>query len=122
LFTDFVEDAQLNWLYAHASAYIFPSLMEGFGLPGLEAMSHGTPVISSNSTCLPEIYGNAAHYFDPKSVDDMTRAITEVLGNEKLRQQLSISGYEQIKKYSWSKMAQQTAEVYKSVLITKTKK
>ena len=119
VFTDFVEDAQLNWLYAHASAYIFPSLMEGFGLPGLEAMSHGTPVISSNATCLPEIYGTAAHYFDPLSVDDITRAITEVLGNEKLRQKLSIAGYEQIKKYSWSKMAQQTAEVYKNILKTK---
>lgn len=121
VFTDFVEDAQLNWLYAHAAAYIFPSLMEGFGLPGLEAMSHGTPVISSNATCLPEIYGTAAHYFDPMDVNDMTRAITEVLGNNKLRQKLSISGYEQIKKYSWSKMAQQTVEIYKNVLKIKSK-
>jgi glycosyltransferase involved in cell wall biosynthesis len=116
LFTDFVEDNQLSWLYAHAAAYVFPSLMEGFGLPALEAMGHGTPVISSNATCLPEIYGKAAHYFDPYSVDDMTRAITEVLGNEKLRQKLSVSGYEQIKKYSWKKMAKQTLAVYKSVL------
>jgi glycosyltransferase involved in cell wall biosynthesis len=90
--------------------------MEGFGLPGLEAMGHGTPVISSNATCLPEIYGKAAHYFDPTSVDDMTRAITEVLGNEKLRQKLSIDGYEQIKKYSWKKMAEQTLKVYETVL------
>jgi glycosyltransferase involved in cell wall biosynthesis len=116
IFTDFAPDAQLNWLYAHATAYVFPSLMEGFGLPGLEAMGHGTPVISSNATCLPEIYGKAAHYFDPTDTDDITRAITEVLGNEKLRQKLSTDGYEQIKKYSWKKMAKQTLEVYETVL------
>lgn len=116
LFTDYVPDNQLNWLYSHATAYVFASLMEGFGLPALEAMGHGTPVISSNATCLPEIYGKAAHYFDPTNTDDMTRAITEVLGNEKLRQKLSIAGYEQIKKYSWKKMAQQTLKVYENVL------
>jgi glycosyltransferase involved in cell wall biosynthesis len=115
-FTDFVEDNQLNWLYSHASAYVFPSLMEGFGLPGLEAMGHGTPVISSNATCLPEVYGKAAHYFDPNSTDDIARAITEVLGNEKLRQKLSVDGYEQIKKYSWKKMAEQTFKIYEKVL------
>jgi len=116
LFTDFVEDDQLNWLYSHAGAYIFPSLMEGFGLPGLEAMGHGTPVVSSNATCLPEIYGKAAHYFDPLNVGDITRAITEVLGNETLRRDLSKRGYEQIKKYSWIKMAEQTHAVYEDVL------
>ena len=116
LFTDYVPDSQLNWLYSHATAYVFASLMEGFGLPALEAMGHGTPVISSNATCLPEIYGKAAHYFDPTNTNDMTRAITEVLGNEKLRQKLSIAGYEQIKKYSWKKMAQQTLKVYENVL------
>lgn len=116
LFTDYVDDAQLNWLYAHATAYVFPSLMEGFGLPALEAMVHGAPVISSNATCLPEVYGKAAHYFDPLNIDDIARAITEVLGNEKLQQQLSKSGYEQIKKYSWKKMAQQTLKIYKDVL------
>jgi len=115
-FTDFVEDAELNWLYSHATAYVFPSLMEGFGLPGLEAMGHGTPVVSSNATCLPEIYGTAAHYFDPTNSDDIARAITEVLGNEKLRRELSKSGYEQIKKYSWKRMAEQTHKVYTDVL------
>lgn len=116
LFTGFVSDKELNWLYAHSSAYVFPSLMEGFGLPGLEAMGQGTPVISSNATCLPEIYGDAAHYFDPNSTDDMVRAITEVLGNEKLQNKLATSGYEQIKKYSWKKMAQQTHAIYMKVL------
>ncbi len=116
LFTDFVEDDQLNWLYAHADAYIFPSLMEGFGLPGLEAMAHGTPVVSSNATCLPEIYGDAAKYFDPTNINEIARSITTVLSDEKLRTQLSTAGYQQIKKYSWKKMAQETHEIYQKVL------
>lgn len=116
LFTDFIEDDQLNWLYAHAAAYIFPSLMEGFGLPGLEAMSHGTPVISSNATCLPEVYGDAAFYFDPTDTHDIARAIHQVVNNEALRRDLSTKGYEQIKKYSWKKMAQQTHAIYAKVL------
>jgi len=116
LFTDFVPDDQLNWLFAHASAYIFPSLMEGFGLPGLEAMGHGTPVVSSNATCLPEIYGRAAHYFNPTDIHDMAKSIDEVLSNEKLRTQLSNAGFQQIKKYSWKKMAEQTLAIYKKVL------
>lgn len=119
LYTGFVSDQELNWLYTHAKAYVFPSLMEGFGLPGLEAMGQGAPVVSSNATCLPEVYGDAAHYFDPTSTPDMVRAITEVLGNEKLRQSLSKKGYEQIKKYSWKKMAQETHAIYLKVLRSK---
>ncbi len=115
-FTDFVEDEQLNWLYAHAAVYVFPSLMEGFGLPGLEAMLHGTAVVSSDATCLPEIYGDAAYYFDPLDVSDMARAIDEVLGSEPVRLELIKQGYKQVKKYSWKKMAQQTLEVYKDVI------
>lgn len=116
VFTDFVEDAQLSWLYAHAEAYIFPSLMEGFGLPGLEAMSYGTPVISSNATCLPEVYGQAAHYFNPIDTSDMAEAIDQVLSNDKLRTRLSKAGYKQIKKYSWKKVAKETHAIYTQVL------
>jgi len=119
LFTDFVPDNQLNWLYAHASAYVFPSLMEGFGLPGLEAMGHGTPVISSSATCLPEIYGPAAVYFDPKDTNDMLRSIDKVLLSETLQKELINNGFKQIKKYSWKKMAEQTHAVYMDVLKTK---
>jgi glycosyltransferase involved in cell wall biosynthesis len=120
LFTDFVPDDQLNWLYAHATAYVFPSLMEGFGLPGLEAMGHGLPVISSNATCLPEVYGDAAYYFDPKNTESMARAIDDVLSSEKIRQDLSKKGYQQIKKYSWKKMAEQTHAIYTKVLKSKS--
>jgi len=115
-FTGFLPDAQRDWLYANTSAYVFPSTMEGFGLPGLEAMGHGAPVISSNATCLPEIYGDAAHYFNPYDTDDITRAIDEVLTDEKLRKSLIQIGYEQIKKYSWLRMAEQTYSVYMNAI------
>lgn len=115
-FTDFIPNAQRDWLYTNTSAYIFPSLMEGFGLPGLEAMGYGAPVISSNTTCLPEVYGDAAHYFNPTDTDDMVRAIDEVLINKKLRDDLIEKGYKQLKKYSWVKTAKQTYEVYQKAL------
>lgn len=116
IFTDFVSDAELKWLYEHAEAYVFPSLSEGFGLPGLEAMVHGCPVVSSNATCLPEVYGDAAHYFDPNNIEDMASKISEVLKDKKLRTKLVKNGHKQVKKYSWSHMAEQTLEVYGQAL------
>jgi len=116
IFTGFVSEAQLKWLYLNCRAYIFPSLSEGFGLPGLEAMCHGAPVVSSNLTSLPEIYGDAALYFDPLDVDDMKTKILEVLNNSKLRDGLIEKGKNQIKKYSWQKMAEQTLKIYETVL------
>lgn len=116
LFTGYLPDTQRDWLYANTDAYIFPSTMEGFGLPGLEAMGYGAPVISSNATCLPEVYGDAAHYFDPKSIKDIALAIHDVLSNQKLRQSLITRGKEQIKKYSWKKTAEMTHEAYINAL------
>ncbi len=115
-FTDYVDDSELSWLYSHAEAYIFPSLMEGFGLPALEAMSYGTPVVSSNASCLPEVYEQAAHYFHPTDTSDIAEAIDQVLTDDKLRTRLSKAGYKQIKKYSWKKMAHETHELYEEVL------
>jgi glycosyltransferase involved in cell wall biosynthesis len=116
IFTDFVSDASLRWLYEHCRAYIFPSLSEGFGLPGLEAMLHGAPVVSSNATCLPEVYGDAAHYFKPLDVNDIARAITDVLEDERLRKQLIERGHKKAAEYSWKRMAEQTLAVYKKAL------
>ena len=115
-FAGFVPDDQLAWMYKQTEAYVFPSLMEGFGLPGLEAMTQGAPVVSSDKTCLPEIYGEAAHYFDPKNVKDIAKKIDEVLSSEKLRSDLRVKGYRQVKKYSWAKTAEQTLDVYKKAL------
>lgn len=116
LFTDFIDDAQRDWLYTQAATYVFPSLMEGFGLPGLEAMAYGAPVASSNATCLPEVYGDAAHYFDPRDTDDMARAINDLLTDEQLRSTLIEKGHTQVAKYSWRRMAEQTLAVYREAL------
>lgn len=116
IFTDYISDGQLKWLYEHCSAYIFPSLSEGFGLPGLEAMLHGAPVVSSNATCLPEVYGLAAHYFNPLDIDDMANKIKEVLANKTLRQSLIKAGYKQVAKYSWKVMAEETLKIYRKAL------
>jgi glycosyltransferase involved in cell wall biosynthesis len=117
VFTDFVSEGQLRWLYEHCQAYVFPSLSEGFGLPGLEAMAHGAVVVSSNATCLPEIYGQAAHYFDPLDVQAMSDAINEVLTNKSLRDRLSRAGISQVQKYSWQRMAEQTYDIYRQILL-----
>lgn len=116
VFTDFVSEGQLRWLYEHCAVYVFPSLSEGFGLPGLEAMMHGAPVASSNATCLPEVYGDAAHYFDPLSVPAIADAIEEVLTDKQLRGSLVDKGKVQAAKYSWRRMAEQTLAVYDTVL------
>lgn len=116
LFTGFVENAERDYLFKNCSVYVFPSLMEGFGLPGLEAMGYGAPVASSNATCLPEVYGDAAHYFNPNNTDGMARAITDILENTSLRNELIKKGYEQLKKYSWKRMAKQTYDVYMKAL------
>ena len=116
IFTGFVSEGQLRWLYENCQAYVFPSLSEGFGLPGLEAMIHGAPVISSNATCLPEIYGDAAHYFDPTDVNAMSKAINEVLTGPALRKQLTDNGKHRTTLYSWQRMATQTLEIYNSLI------
>ena len=115
-FLDFVSDEALSWLYQKADAYVFPSLSEGFGLPGLEAMQYKVPVISSDATCLPEVYEQAAHYFNGTDKDDMARAIHEVLSNQSLRQFLIEKGNQQILKHSWSELAQKTHQLYKQSL------
>jgi glycosyltransferase involved in cell wall biosynthesis len=115
-FTGFIPDNQRDWLYTHTNAYVFPSLMEGFGLPGLEAMGYGAPVASSSATCLPEVYGDAAHYFDPLDTNDMARAINDVLTNKKLRDSLIKKGFAQNRMFSWERMAKQTHTVYMNAL------
>lgn len=115
-FTGYVREGELRWLYENCAAYVFPSLSEGFGLPSLEAMIHGAPVVSSDATCLPEINGTAAHYFDPLNTEDMAKKINDVLTNDKLKKDLIKKGFEQAKKYSWQRMAEQTLKVYKKTL------
>lgn len=108
----FVPDEELMALYQEAEAFVIPSLLEGFGLPGLEAMALGLPVIASDASCLPEIYSKAALYFDPLNVEDMAKKIERVIGNKKIREKLIEKGYQQVKKYSWQEMAEETLKIY----------
>lgn len=116
IFTGFVSEGQLRWLYENCQAYVFPSLSEGFGLPGLEAMVHGAPVITSNATCLPEVYGNGALYFNPHDPDDIAAKISSVLDDKNQRQELIKKGSIQAAKYSWQATASQTLKLYQEVL------
>jgi len=119
IFPGYVPDADLAELYANALAYVFPSFYEGFGLPPLEAMARGLAVASSNKTCLPEILGDAALYFNPEDEVEMKNKIELVINDENLRASLRSRGYEQIKKYSWRECAEKTLEVYKNILFKK---
>jgi len=116
IFTDFVSDKELKTLYQNAVLYVFPSMCEGFGLPPLEAMNYGLPVISSNTTCLPEILGEAAVYFNPESIEEMAKKIKEVLEDKKMQQELILKGYERIKRYDWAKMAEETMKIYGRII------
>ncbi len=111
----FIDQAELPIFYNAADAFIIPSFYEGFGLIGLEAMSCGTPVISSNRTSLPEILGNAAVYFDPKKPEEMAEKINMVFSDKKLYNELRNNGFERIKKYSWNEMGKETFDLYKTV-------
>ena len=115
-FTGFIPDAQRDYLFTKTLAYVFPSLMEGFGLPPLEAMAYGTPVVSSNSSCMPEVLGDAAEYFNPLDVDNMAATIARVIGDETLRSEMIARGTIQVGKYSWRTMAEQTHAIYMRVL------
>jgi len=108
----FAPDAELAVLYKKAALYVFPSFMEGFGLPPLEAMAHGLPVVSSNASCLPEILGEAALYFDPRDKTAMLEAIKRGAADETLRAELRERGFCQIKKYSWRQCAEETLKIY----------
>jgi glycosyltransferase involved in cell wall biosynthesis len=115
IFADFVPDEHLEIVYREALLYVFPSLYEGFGLPPLEAMAKNIPVASSNASCLREVLGNAAIYFDPRGMAEMAETIEKAIADADLRNNLIAKGREQVKKYSWEKMAKETLEIYKKV-------
>lgn len=112
LFPGYVSDPELTWLYRHATAFAFPSLSEGFGLPPLEAMAHGLPVICSDATCIPEVCGDAAAYFDPSSPSDIARVIDEAVSNPAKLAEMRAAGLQQAARFSWDQMAAQTSAAY----------
>jgi glycosyltransferase involved in cell wall biosynthesis len=114
-FLGFVPIETLRAFYTSAAAFVFPSLYEGFGLPPLEAMACGTPVVTSNSSSLPEVVGDAAIIVNPENVFDIARGIREVLLDEVLRRRCVRLGLEQLKRFSWKQTAEQVVETYAQV-------
>ncbi len=114
-FLGFVPIDILRIFYDAAKVFLFPSLYEGFGLPPLEAMSHGTPVITSNTSSLPEVVGNAAVLVNPENVFEIQRALLRVLLDQPLREKLKTRGEEQARKFSWESSVSRMLEVFREV-------
>ena len=114
-FLGFIPIEMLRVFYDAAKIFVFPSLYEGFGLPPLEAMAHGTPVVTSNTTSLPEVVGNAAVLVNPENVFEIMHGLHRVLLDQPLREKLKQRGYEQVKRFSWDESARRILTVYKEV-------
>ena len=110
-FTGYVSDDELKKLYKKAKIFLFPSLYEGFGIPPLEAMASGTPVISSNVASLPEVCGDSAYYVNPYDVNDIAKGMETVLKDEELQKELVQEGLERVKLYSWEKSANKLIKI-----------
>jgi glycosyltransferase involved in cell wall biosynthesis len=108
-------DSHLAKLYRCSIAFVYPSLYEGFGIPPLEAMSCGTPVVASNCSSIPEVVGEAGLLFDSKSANDLADILLFLLDNSTERDRLIIKGYERAKAFSWEKTVAKTLDVYQSV-------
>jgi glycosyltransferase involved in cell wall biosynthesis len=115
-YVGYVTDSELKSLYKNAGCFVFPSLYEGFGLPPIEAMSVGCPVIVSNAASLPEVCGDAALYVDPYSPEDIAEKIKLLLSDDKLREELRRKGLERAKMFSWEKCAKEMLKVIEEVL------
>lgn len=113
------EDHVLGQLYAHATALVYPSLYEGFGLPPLEAMAHDCPVVTSNSSSMPEVVGDAGAYFDPLDIEEQAQAIESVVFDEQRRSELVAAGRQRLQIFSWERCAYETQAVYRMVLESK---
>ena len=109
-------DKTLAWLYKHAAAFVFPSRYEGFGIPPLEAMSLGCPVISSNTSSIPEVVGDAGEYFDPDDSESIRIAIESVLESSARRDELVMKGRARCAQFSWARCARETLSSYQSLV------
>ena len=109
-----ITDEVLDVIYMKSRAYVFASLYEGFGIPPLEAMSKNIPVISSDHSCMKEVLGSSAYFFNGRDEKEISEAMKKIMGDEELRKILIEKSLEQIKKYSWEKMAEETLKIYDS--------
>jgi glycosyltransferase involved in cell wall biosynthesis len=114
-FVGLVPDADLPHLYGAAACFVYPSLFEGFGLPLVEAMACGTPVISSDRTALPELVGTAGLLVDPESVDALAAAMARLLSDPDLARELGRRGIERSRRYTWTETARRTLAIYHEV-------
>jgi glycosyltransferase involved in cell wall biosynthesis len=112
IYKGFVPDSELGAYFSQATAFVFPSLYEGFGLPPLEAMQFGTVVVASRSSCLPEILQDSALFFDPRNKQDLVNKLEIIIKNSELKNKLIARGEELVKKYSWEDMARQIVKIY----------
>lgn len=115
LFINYVPQEDLPYLYSAARCLVYPSLYEGFGLPPLEAMACGCPVITSNTSSLPEVVGDAGVMINPHSIEEIAKAIDMVLSNENLRKEMIEKGLKQAQKFSWRKTAEEIYKVIKEI-------
>lgn len=111
-----VSEIELKKMYRHALAFVFPSLLEGFGFPLLEAMASGVPVIASKTSSIPEVIGDAGLYFDPNSEFELITAMEKILTGQSLRQTLIKKGADRVRQFTWSNCVEKTKKVYESVL------
>ncbi|MCA9981234.1 MAG: glycosyltransferase family 4 protein, partial [Anaerolineales bacterium] len=116
IFTGFANDADLPALYSGATLFLFPSLYEGFGLPLLEAMACGVPVIASDASCLPEVAGGAAVTLSPHNTAAWTEAMQALLDDPVLRAQMVMVGYKRVRDFSWEKSARKLINLYHQFL------
>ena len=116
IFAPHVPYQDLPWVYTAADMLVMPSLIEGFGLPVLEAMACGTPVVCSRAASLPEVAGDAAEYFEPSSVEDLAMAIERILRSSQFQTTLRSKGLERAKLFSWEEFARRHCEVYRQAL------
>ncbi len=112
IFIDFVSAENLNAVYSASDLFVFPSLSEGFGLPVLEAMASGTPVVTSNVTSMPEIGGNAVVTINPLDVSGLAEMINKILSDENLKRRMIESGLKRAPKFTWKKTAEETKNLY----------
>ena len=115
-FLGFVSIDVLRVFFDMAKVFVFPSLYEGFGLPPLEAMAHGTPVVASNTSALPEVVGNAALMVNPENVFEISRALLRVLTDQALRERMKAAGIEQSQRFSWDASVRRMLELYEQVV------
>lgn len=116
VFPGYVSEAELAALYRDAALFVFPSLAEGFGLPALEAMAAGTPVAASNASCIPEVCGDAAAYFDPHSMESIANTVSQLLNKPQKLEQLHEAGLKHVKSFSWQQTVSQIHQLYLEAL------